>query len=358
MVVYDDFSRMIFAFLLKQKSDAAESLEQFIIFAKNQTGKNVKAIRSDNGTEYVNKRFNNFTKKLGIQHQTTVPGNSQSNGRAERANGILQEKARCMLADSHLDKKFWSEAIATAAYLSNRSPKCTLSGKTPYELWYGHKPNLSNLRIFGCRAYTHVPTKDLQKFDNKSADCVFVGYCTDYKTYKLWNTKKSKFILSRDVVFYEDLNPQSQESAVMLPLGNTQLPQADDSNNSSDSSDFEDACSEAIDKSLLSKSLNREVIDKINSDETCSQSEIQATPVRRSERTRRPSARFLDYNCAMITQEPDLTEPKTYKQALSCANAEDWQDAMESEYNSILSYDTWELVDRPNQANVINGCIN
>ena len=75
-------------------------MDQFIIFAQNQTGKNVKAIGSDNGTEYVNIRSNNFTKKLGIQHQTTVPGNYQSNGRAERANKILQEKARCMLADT------------------------------------------------------------------------------------------------------------------------------------------------------------------------------------------------------------------------------------------------------------------
>lgn len=66
MVVYDDYSRMIFAFLLKHKSDAAESLEKFIIFAQNQTNVKVKAIRSDNGTEYVNIRLKNFFKKLGI----------------------------------------------------------------------------------------------------------------------------------------------------------------------------------------------------------------------------------------------------------------------------------------------------
>ena len=60
----------------------------------------------------------------------------------------------------------------------------------------------------------------------------------------------------------------------MLPLGNTQLPHPDDSNNSSDSSDFEDASSEAIDETLLSKCLNREVIDKMNSDKSCSQSKI------------------------------------------------------------------------------------
>lgn len=78
MVVSDDYSRMIFAFLFERKCEAAKPLEDFIIFAQKQTGKPVKAIRSDNGREYVNSHLTNFTKRLGIDHQLTVPGNSQS----------------------------------------------------------------------------------------------------------------------------------------------------------------------------------------------------------------------------------------------------------------------------------------
>ena len=55
-----------------------------------------------------------------------VPRNSQSNGRAEKHNRTLLEKARCMLHDVGLPIKFWAEAISTVSYLSNRSPHSSL----------------------------------------------------------------------------------------------------------------------------------------------------------------------------------------------------------------------------------------
>ena len=115
MVAYDDNSRMIFAFLFKRKSETAETLQDFITYVQNQTLKTVIAIRSDNEKEYVNKRLQKFFKEKEVNHQLTEPDNSQSNGRAERVNRILQEKAKCMLIDFNVKKKFWSEAISTAA---------------------------------------------------------------------------------------------------------------------------------------------------------------------------------------------------------------------------------------------------
>lgn len=88
-----------------------------------------------NGREYVNKEVSSILNQASIKHETTIPYNPQSNGRAERLNRTLLTKARCMLADSCLEKKFWAEAITTAAYLSNRSPKRSLEGNTPEEIW-------------------------------------------------------------------------------------------------------------------------------------------------------------------------------------------------------------------------------
>ncbi|KXJ79375.1 hypothetical protein RP20_CCG001137 [Aedes albopictus] len=70
----------------------------------------------------------------GIIHQTTCPYTPQQNGVAERMNRTLVEKARCMLNDSKLPKKFWAEAVSTAAYLVNRSPARSLEAKTSEEV--------------------------------------------------------------------------------------------------------------------------------------------------------------------------------------------------------------------------------
>ena len=62
-----------------------------------------------------------------------------------------------MLADSELPKQFWAGALSTATYLCKRSPTNAVQDKTPYKAWTGNKPNVSDLRIFGCDAYAHVP---------------------------------------------------------------------------------------------------------------------------------------------------------------------------------------------------------
>ena len=62
---------------------------------------------------------------------------------------------RCMLIDANLPGIFWGEAVATAAYLSNLTPKSEINDKTPEEVWSEKKPDLSDLRIFGCNAAAH-----------------------------------------------------------------------------------------------------------------------------------------------------------------------------------------------------------
>ena len=101
----------------------------------------------------------NFLKENGIKHELTVPDNPQQNGRAERVNLTILDRIRCMLIESGFSKSFWAEAAATAAYLINRYPKRCLGGKTPEEVWTGVRPDLSNLRIFGCDAKAHLPSK-------------------------------------------------------------------------------------------------------------------------------------------------------------------------------------------------------
>ncbi|PKI79077.1 hypothetical protein CRG98_000558 [Punica granatum] len=55
-----------------------------------------------------------------------------------------------------------------AVFLLNRLPTKVVEGKTPYEAWYGVKPVVKNLRVFGCLCYSHVPQTKMGKLDEKS----------------------------------------------------------------------------------------------------------------------------------------------------------------------------------------------
>ena len=61
---------MKFVYLLKNKFQTPEIFQSFITFIQNQTGKKIKAFRSDNGTEYVTQKFLKYYKNMAscIKH--------------------------------------------------------------------------------------------------------------------------------------------------------------------------------------------------------------------------------------------------------------------------------------------------
>ena len=82
-----------------------------------------------------------------------------------------------------LPECYWAEAVATAAYLRNQTPTRSLREKTtPYEKWYGRKPDLSYLRVFGCMAYAYIPDSNrIGKLSKKAKKLCFIGYCLQTK---------------------------------------------------------------------------------------------------------------------------------------------------------------------------------
>ena len=84
-------------------------------------------------------------------------------------NQMLVEAARSMLTHAGLSFAYWAEAVASAAYLHNRMVTTALkSDETPYQRWYGKKPNLQHIRVFGCMVYSHVPEGKRKKLDNRA----------------------------------------------------------------------------------------------------------------------------------------------------------------------------------------------
>ena len=197
----DDFSRRVWVYTLKSKDEVFETFLVWKKMVEIQTGRKIKVLRSDNGTEYRNDQFSIFCKKEGISRHFTVRDTPQQNGVAERMNRTLLEKVRCMLSNAGLGKQFWAEAVMYASHLINRLPSATLNGKTPLEVWSGKPVNdYDTLHVFGSTAYYHVKES---KLDPRAKKALFMGVTSGVKGYRLWCLSLKKIISSRDVTFDE-----------------------------------------------------------------------------------------------------------------------------------------------------------
>ncbi|GKF89963.1 putative ribonuclease H-like domain-containing protein [Tanacetum coccineum] len=107
----DDYSRFTWVFFLTTKDETSEILKHFIKEIENLVDKNVKIIKSDNGTKFKNKVMDDFCREKGIKREYSVARTPQQNGIAERRNRMIIEAARTMLADSKLPTTFWAEAV-------------------------------------------------------------------------------------------------------------------------------------------------------------------------------------------------------------------------------------------------------
>jgi hypothetical protein len=205
MTVTDDFTRYSMVKLIKYKSDVTSSLIEYINLVEKQTGNPVKALRSDNGGEYTSNQLDAFLKDKGIVHEYSLPYTPQQNGVAERLNRTLLDKAIPMLDQSGLPLKHWGDAIVTANYLKNLSPT-SASSVTPYEAFFGYKPNVSNLRVFGCRAFVLTPSHARTKLEPRAKAGVFIGYpYLDTSTFKGYRVllDDGTYTASRHVIFKE-----------------------------------------------------------------------------------------------------------------------------------------------------------
>ena len=206
--VIDDYSRKTWVFMMKQKFEAFQNFKHWTVLMRNQTGKRVKRLRTDNGLEFCSEEFNNLCKEEGIARQHIFRHTPQQNGVAERMNRTLLERARCMLSNARLDANFWAEAVNTACYMVNLSLSTVNGFKTPVEVWSDQPDDYAILKVFGCPAYYHVMEGKLEPRAKKG---IFVGYGRGVKGFRIWSPSKGKVILSRDVTFNEKslLRPQT-----------------------------------------------------------------------------------------------------------------------------------------------------
>ena len=110
------------------------------------------------------------------------------------------EIVRSLISTANLGNEWWGRAIIMAADIMNKTIH-SATGKTPYELFYRGKPNLANMRTFGCKVYIHNDRPNRGKLDDRGLEGIFVGYGEHTKGWIVYLPKESKLVISRNATF-------------------------------------------------------------------------------------------------------------------------------------------------------------
>ena len=379
LVVVDDHSRFCEVCCIASKGDCTDSLLKILAKWQRRTGRKLLALRTDGGGEYVNDVLDSALAAQGVEHQLTTSYSPQSNGRVERQNRNLVERALAMMCLAGAPKMLWADALMYSCRVHN---VVLASGfkKTPFELMMGKKPDLSMFRVFGCTAYVHRPKELRSKLDLRSEKGMFVGLSHNAKAWRVLMQPADgalHVIESRDVVFHESemralgicKEATSEEEALQIadilgeaPRGSGRAPVdppylpdgADASNDEADSIEDSSGASNAEELPAPAPVVSdvSEVPEPEHSEHNANDDHDQVPePVRRNPpRARRAATTPYD---AYLTAMHALTDEPTLQEAKSRSDYPQWQQAMTDEYNSVVSAGTFELVDPPPARKII-----
>ena len=110
--------------------------------------------------------------------------------------------------------------MRTTVDVINLSPSAPLNGDVPEKVWKGKEVSYKHLKVFGCRASVHIPKEERSKLDDKSKQCIFVGYAHEEFGYRLWDPIDKKIIRSRDVIFLEDQTIEDFDKSKKFKVSN------------------------------------------------------------------------------------------------------------------------------------------
>ena len=120
-------------------------------------------------------------------------------------NRSLKEMATRMLESKKRATNLWDEYMHAATYINNRVPHSSMKGKTPFEGYFGHKPDVSNLWVFGSIAWAQIPLDKRRDLQPQRIECMFIRYPDESKGFKLLDIKTKQIIIERSVMFDEPL---------------------------------------------------------------------------------------------------------------------------------------------------------
>nr|GFA89536.1 retrovirus-related Pol polyprotein from transposon TNT 1-94 [Tanacetum cinerariifolium] len=204
LVIVDDYFRYTWTYFLRSKDETPEVLTDFLRLVQRGLQAQVRIVRTDKGTEFLNQTLYAYFAAEGIFHQTSVARTPEQNSVVERRNRTFVEAARTMLSADKVPLFFWVEAIATACFTQNRSLIIPRHEKTLYHIINERKPLVKFFHIFGFVCYIVRDGENLDKMKEKGDECIFVGYSTQSRAYRFFN-KRTRVIMESIHVNFDEL---------------------------------------------------------------------------------------------------------------------------------------------------------
>ncbi|KAL4281928.1 hypothetical protein GQ457_03G023330 [Hibiscus cannabinus] len=265
--------------------------------------------------------FEEYCKSYGIKFEKTPPKTPQLNGVAERMNRTIEERVRSMLSNAQLSKSFWGEAVKTATKIVNHSPSA-LDGEILEQVWTGKKVSYEHFKVFGCRAFVHIPKDELNKRIVRNRDVVFLEDQT------IEDTKQSGSPMSKAITqIIQDPVPMIRHETIEEQNAENQ-----DENNDS-----------PTDESSIEANEDQPI--ETIGPKVAPEPEVTPQPeLRRSVRERRPSNRYPPLEYVIVVNEG---EPQSFDQAMEDDHKEQWLKAMQEEMQSLHENQTYDLVELP-----------
>ena len=176
VTLLDEFTGFVTVGILCSKKAASIWLRVTIEQWEAVTGKRCKVLYTDRGGEYVGNDLKDWCLSKGVQHNFTVTADKESNGAAERLNQTLNNMMRAMMFTYNSYAPLWGHAITYATLIKNVSYSSKL-GMTPFQAFLHKVPDVSKLKVFGCRVLARVQDTHRKKLDPKAKVGIYLGPC-------------------------------------------------------------------------------------------------------------------------------------------------------------------------------------
>ena len=349
----DDATKLSVVIPIKKKSNVTGVVKEQLQKLERQSGCKVKRVRTDGGGEYCNSELSAYYKSKGIVPEKTAPHSPEMNGAAERLNRTLMEKAMPMLHDAGLPQQLWAEAVVTANFLRNRSPVTGLT-ITPYEAFFGVKPDVRKLRVFGCMAYKHVPAAQRRKLDDKSVKGRLVGYTEQAAAYRVYID--GDVVVSKDVSF--DESAALQTPAAEMPVSGVKA----SATRGVAAVETETDASPHMEELTTAAEWPKRMEPKRM--EPAARRSRGSSPARKKAREGNGAADASEEPegepevarglMACSLKAADVKVPKNEAEVEASPQREFWREADGEEMRSLLQHDTWDLVELPEGESAVN----
>nr|GEY39787.1 retrovirus-related Pol polyprotein from transposon TNT 1-94 [Tanacetum cinerariifolium] len=378
-LIVDDYSRYTWRHFLMSKDETPKVLINFLRLVQRGHHAQVRIVRTDEGTKFLNQTLHAYFAAEGILHQTSVAQTPEQNGVVERQNRTLFEAARTMLSVAKVPLFFWAEAIATACFTQNRSLVIPQHEKTPYHIINDRKPSVKFFHNFGSLCYIVRDGENLNKMKEKGNACIFVGYSTQSRPYRVFNKRTTVIVETIHVKFDElpqmasdhvnsDPVPECPTTALEHVVSKSSVVTTVDAHNQRQQQNTtplnnqttpDPTCQVPTHASTVASLENMNQADiveeyaQVENDEFINifyhlLEQVIGNPSQ-SVRTRRQLE--SDGEMCMFALIVSHTEPKNIKEAMADSA---WIESMQEELHQFDRLDVWELVDRPLCKNVIN----